>query len=245
MRSSRAARHECPSVSASVGRSSASRLLAHRDHGGQHSRGLPRYSAGTGCASFGRSALEVESAPRIAQEGILAAQSIACDFGGFLADAPGRTGTLTQYSFTSWDVSQANVLILYFQGTTGTDVIAITYELSGDQLVRYQLVERRDDHDRPTRYGLLCRLKPENTGQAMIQITVTFRYLYVHLHLDRYQPDMMRRHQPHPRRGYSLTVVLMFLILIFALWSTVYRSTSACSASRPTASCSKPATRER
>ena len=43
---------------------------------------------------------------RIAQEGILAAQSLACDFGGFLADAPGRTGTLAQYSFTSWDISQ-------------------------------------------------------------------------------------------------------------------------------------------
>jgi hypothetical protein len=38
---------------------------------------------------------------------------------------------------------------------------------------------------------------------------------------------MMRRHNTRPRRGYSLTVVLVFLILIFALWSTVYRSTSS------------------
>jgi Tfp pilus assembly protein PilX len=38
---------------------------------------------------------------------------------------------------------------------------------------------------------------------------------------------MMRRRQAHLRRGYSLTVVLVFLILIFALWSTVYRSTSS------------------
>ncbi len=38
---------------------------------------------------------------------------------------------------------------------------------------------------------------------------------------------MMRRRQPHPKRGYSLTVVLIFLILIFALWSTVYRSSSS------------------
>ncbi len=29
------------------------------------------------------------------------------------------------------------------------------------------------------------------------------------------------------RRGYSLTVVLVFLILMFALWSTVYRVTSS------------------
>jgi hypothetical protein len=38
---------------------------------------------------------------------------------------------------------------------------------------------------------------------------------------------MMRRQRPHPRRGYSLTVVLVFLILMFALWSTVYRVTSS------------------
>ena len=68
------------------------------------------------CASFGRLCGRGRVCARITQEGILAAQSIACDFGGFLADAPGRTGTSTQYSFSSWDVSEGNVLILYFQG---------------------------------------------------------------------------------------------------------------------------------
>jgi len=29
------------------------------------------------------------------------------------------------------------------------------------------------------------------------------------------------------RRGYSLTVVLIFLILLFALWSAIYRTTSS------------------
>jgi hypothetical protein len=38
---------------------------------------------------------------------------------------------------------------------------------------------------------------------------------------------MIRPRQPQPRKGYSLTVVLIFLILLFALWSTVYRSTSS------------------
>ena len=45
-------------------------------------------------AAFGRPALEVEARARIEQEGILAAQSLACDFGGFLADTPGRTATV-------------------------------------------------------------------------------------------------------------------------------------------------------
>jgi Tfp pilus assembly protein PilX len=38
---------------------------------------------------------------------------------------------------------------------------------------------------------------------------------------------MKRPLRAHPRRGYSLTVVLIFLILMFALWSAVYRSTSS------------------
>lgn len=38
---------------------------------------------------------------------------------------------------------------------------------------------------------------------------------------------MISARQPQRRKGYSLTVVLIFLILLFALWSTVYRSTSS------------------
>jgi hypothetical protein len=38
---------------------------------------------------------------------------------------------------------------------------------------------------------------------------------------------MITGRRAHLRRGYSLTVVLVFLILLFALWSTVYRSTSS------------------
>jgi hypothetical protein len=128
------------------------------------------------CASFGRSAVEVESRARITQEGILAAQSIACDFGGFLADAPGRTGTLTQYSFSSWDVSEGNVLILYFQGTTGSDVIAITYQLSGDQLIRSNSSNGVTTTIARNVTAFTVGSNPENTSQAVIQITVAFRY---------------------------------------------------------------------
>jgi Tfp pilus assembly protein PilX len=34
-------------------------------------------------------------------------------------------------------------------------------------------------------------------------------------------------HRRAPRRGYSLTVVLIVLMLLFALWSTAYRTTSS------------------
>src|SRR4051794_36326829 len=63
-------------------------------------------------ATFGRPALEVEARARIVQEGVLAAQSIACDLGGFLADSPGRTGTLDQYRFKDWDLSHGDALLL-------------------------------------------------------------------------------------------------------------------------------------
>ena len=76
----------------------------------------------TSCATFGRPALEVDARARIAQEGILAAQSIACDLGGFMADSPGRTGTSSQYIFSGWDLTQGNALVLNYQGTTPTDL---------------------------------------------------------------------------------------------------------------------------
>jgi hypothetical protein len=38
---------------------------------------------------------------------------------------------------------------------------------------------------------------------------------------------MIRPLHVNPRRGYSLTVVLLFLILMLALWGTVYRTTSS------------------
>jgi Tfp pilus assembly protein PilE len=127
------------------------------------------------CASFGRSAVEVECRARLAQEGILAAQSLACDFGGYLADAPGRTGTLTQYSFASWDVSGGNVLILYFQGSTGTDVIAVTYQLSGDQLIRSNSSSGVTTTIARGLTAFSVSQNAENASQAEIQFTVGYR----------------------------------------------------------------------
>ena len=128
------------------------------------------------CASFGRSAVEVESRARITQEGILAAQSLACDLGGFLADPPGRTGTLTQYPFQSWDVSQGTVLILYFQGSTPSDVIAVTYQLNGDQLIRTNSSSGITTTIARDVTAFTVGADPDNPSQALIQFTVAYRY---------------------------------------------------------------------
>jgi hypothetical protein len=38
---------------------------------------------------------------------------------------------------------------------------------------------------------------------------------------------MMAGRSPSPRRGYSLTLVVIYLFLLFALWGTVYHATSS------------------
>ena len=129
-------------------------------------------------------ALQVECRARIAQEGTLAAQSLAYDFGGFLADSPGRTGTLAQYSFTNWDVSQGNVLVLYFQGTTPTDVIAITYQLNGNQLVRTNSSSGVTTTIAKYVTAFSALLNPDNTSQAVDPVHDYLPFVCVHLHAD-------------------------------------------------------------
>ena len=73
---------------------------------------------------------------RITQEGILAAQSLACDLGGFLADAPAAPAPRPSTRSRAGTSLKATCSSCISRGRTGTDVIAITYQLSGDQLVR-------------------------------------------------------------------------------------------------------------
>jgi len=147
---------------------------------------------GMSCATFGRPAIDVDARARITQEAILAAQSLACDLGGFLADSSGRTGTSAQYQLLpfphGWDLSQSNVLKLNYQGATAapTDLIVITYQQSGNQLVRYDsstgvtttiatylIVPTRQNPNPPP--GFSVEPNPDNASQAQIKITISYR----------------------------------------------------------------------
>jgi len=128
------------------------------------------------CVTFGRPALEVEARARITQESILAAQSLACDLGGFLADSPGRTGTLSQYQFVDWDVSQGDVLLLNFQGTGSADLVIISYQLQGNQLVRSNSSTGVATTIANYVTGFTVAPVPNNANQALITITIAFRY---------------------------------------------------------------------
>ncbi len=128
------------------------------------------------CATFGRPALEVEARARIEQEAILATQSIACDLGGFLADGPGRTGTLGHYPFVDWDLSSGNVLLLNFQDSTTQDIVVITYELQGNLLVRTNSSTGVTTTIAKYVTNFSVSSVPDNAGQALIQFTIAFRY---------------------------------------------------------------------
>jgi Tfp pilus assembly protein PilW len=130
----------------------------------------------TACATFARPALEVEARARIAQESILAAQSLACDLGGFLADSPGRTGTLNQYQFIDWDLSQGDVLLLNFQGASPMDLTIISYQLQGNQLVRSNSSTGVVTTIANCVTGFAVAPVPGNANQALITITIGFRY---------------------------------------------------------------------
>jgi hypothetical protein len=128
------------------------------------------------CATFGRPALEVDARARITQEGILAAQSIAYDLGGFLADNSGRTGTATQYVFFGWDLSQGNALVLNYYGATTSDLVVITYQLNRNQLVRYNSTSGVTTTIANYVTAFSVEPNPNNASQALIQITIAFRY---------------------------------------------------------------------
>jgi len=141
----------------------------------------------TSCATFGRPALEVDARARIAQEGILAAQSIACDLGGFVtysSSSGQKPGTSTAYAFTGWDLSQGSVLFLNYQGATSNDSpVTVTYQVivdpvkpSANRLVRYDSLTGVWTTIATGVTAFTVEPNPDNPSQALIQITVAFRY---------------------------------------------------------------------
>jgi hypothetical protein len=126
--------------------------------------------------AFARPALEVEARARILEEAILATQSIACDMGGYLPDAPGQTGTPSQYRFKDWKYPESGVFLLNFQGMSPSDVIVITYQLSGNRLVRSSSSTGVSTTIAKYVTGFSVVADPNNSSQVSIQITIAFRY---------------------------------------------------------------------
>jgi len=89
-------------------------------------------------ATFARPAAEVDGRTRLALEASLAAEALARDLGGYLADNSGVPGTLTQYQFNNWvPSSDGTTLVLNYQGTPPAPVsLSVTYLQQNYGLVR-------------------------------------------------------------------------------------------------------------
>jgi hypothetical protein len=128
-------------------------------------------------ATFGRPALEVEARARIAQEAIMAAESLSRDLGGFVADTEGRGGTLSQYRFVDWDLSYGNPLLLNFQGTGPGDPIVIRYEYDSQKgkLARSNSSTGVQTIIAAHVTGFSVTPDPNNANLARIELTITYR----------------------------------------------------------------------
>jgi Tfp pilus assembly protein PilW len=126
--------------------------------------------------SFGRPAVDVECRARIEREGILTAQSLACDLGGFVGDAPGRTGTLSAYQFVDWDLSNNDVLLLNFQESQGGGLVVISYQLQGSELTRTNSATGVTTTIARYVTAFSVASDPDNSNYAVIQITISYRY---------------------------------------------------------------------
>ena len=89
-------------------------------------------------AVFARPAAEVDGRTRLALEASLAAEALARDLSGYLADNSGVPGTLTQYQFSNWSASSdGTTLFLNYQGTSpGPPYVLVTYQQQNYGLVR-------------------------------------------------------------------------------------------------------------
>src|SRR5271166_107206 len=91
-------------------------------------------------ATFARPAAEVDGRTRLALEASLAAEALARDLSGYLADNSGVPGTLTQYQFSNWiPASDGSLLFLNYQGTSPEPPVIVTYQQQDYRLVRTQL----------------------------------------------------------------------------------------------------------
>ena len=88
-------------------------------------------------ATFARPAAEVDGRTRLALEASMAAEALARDLSGYLADNSGVPGTLTQYQFSNWIPASDGSLVLNYQGTSPAPVsVSVTYQQQNYGLVR-------------------------------------------------------------------------------------------------------------
>ena len=128
-------------------------------------------------ATFARPAAEVDGRTRLALEASLAAEALARDLGGFLADNGGNPGNLTQYKYNlaAWPPPPGQMLLLNFQGTTSGSTVIVTYQQNSlYQLVRTQLTSGTQTVVASHVTRFFVQADPNNPNNVQIQLTLTY-----------------------------------------------------------------------
>ena len=142
----------------------------------------------TTAVTFARPAAEVDGRTRLALEASLAAEALARDLSGYLADNSGNPGKLTQYQFilnpntnpsTYFMISQnGTMLTLTYQASPESQVI-VTYQQENNELVRTLGNQTVVVARHVTKFDLsLCNSdgtsNPTNGSSVQIAITLTY-----------------------------------------------------------------------
>ena len=105
----------------------------------------------------------------------MAAEALARDLGGYLADDAGVPGTLTQYQFSNWNPSSdGTILFLNYQGTSPEPPVIVTYQQQNYGLVRTQLSNGVQTVVARYVTGFLVQPDPTNATHVRIQVTLTY-----------------------------------------------------------------------
>jgi Tfp pilus assembly protein PilW len=126
-------------------------------------------------ATFARPAAEVDGRTRLALEASLAAEALARDLGGYVADNGGTPGNLTQYKYnlTAWPPNPGSMLLLNFQGANSGSPVIVTYQ----QNSQYQLVRTSSNSGTTVVAQYVTGFQvspPDSSNHVQIQLTLTY-----------------------------------------------------------------------
>jgi hypothetical protein len=127
---------------------------------------------GTAVATFVRPVVEIDGRTRLAVEARLAAESLARDFGGYLADVDGDAGDLTQYACQWPPAATADGLQLTFSGADDGPV-EVSYSVQDRMLHRRKTAAGVDSDVSIARYvsGFSAEVEPDETVTIVLTLT--------------------------------------------------------------------------
>ncbi len=129
---------------------------------------------GTAVATFVRPVVEIDGRARLAVEARLAAESLAQDLGGYLADGGGEPGDLTRY-VCQWPPDTAAGLSLGFTAADVVGPIVVAYSVQDKQLRRRKTVGGVDEDVCVARYvsGFSAEMEPDQSA-VLIHLSLTY-----------------------------------------------------------------------